>query len=68
MKQFKAQTNLFLLCLFAYFIIGSMVLTISSTLKTLIAAYGWSDSQGGLLISCLSIGNLIASLGGNILM
>ncbi|MEG0493174.1 MAG: MFS transporter [Clostridia bacterium] len=68
MKQLKAQTNLFLLCLFAYFIIGSMVLTISSTLKTLIAAYGWSDSQGGLLISCLSIGNLVASLGGNILM
>lgn len=56
------KTQVFLLTLYAYFAIGCMVLTVNSALKTIIAEYGWSDAQGGLLISCLSMGNLAASI------
>ena len=39
-----------------------MVLTVNAALKSIIAEFAWSDSQGGLLISCMSMGNLITSV------
>ena len=56
------KTQVFLLTLYAYFAIGCMVLTVNTALKTIIVEYGWSDAQGGLLISFLSMGNLAASM------
>lgn len=56
------KTQVFLLTLYAYFTIGCMVLTANAALKTIIAEYAWSDAQGGLLISCMSMGNLAASI------
>lgn len=49
-----------------YFILGMMVLTVSTLIKTLIPAFSWSDSQGGLLMTCLSLGNLATSLGNHL--
>lgn len=66
MKDSRAKT--FLLAMYSYFVIGAMVLTANTVLKTIIAEYSWTDSQGGLLISFLSIGNLVMSVTGNLLM
>lgn len=66
MKDSRKQP--FALALFSYFTIGCMVLTANTVLKSLIDEFHWTDSQGGLLISFMSIGNLVMSLVGNLLM
>lgn len=63
-----SRTRPYILSLFAYFTIGCMVLTANTVLKSLISEFSWTDSQGGLLISCMSIGNLLMSILGNLLM
>ena len=61
-KMKDGRKRVFMLALYSYFTVGCMVLTVNAALKSLIAEYQWSDSQGGLLISCMSVGNLITSV------
>lgn len=62
------KRSAYLMILFAYFADGAMVLTVNTVMKSLLAAYQWSDGQGGLLVACMSAGCLVASLVGNTLM
>lgn len=63
-----SRTKPFLLSIFAYFTVGCMVLTANTVLDSIIHEFSWSDSQGGLLITCMSMGNLVMSIVGNLLM
>lgn len=58
----------YLLCLYTYFAVGSMVLTGNTVMKSIIAEYSWSDSQGAMLVTCMSLGFLLMSAIGNIVM
>lgn len=58
----------YLLCIFSYFVLGCMILTINTINSPIIQEYAWKDSQGALLISFMSIGNLVMSIVGNMLM
>ena len=58
-----SRTRPFLLMLFGYIAIGGVVLTANTVLKTLLKEFSWTDAQGGLLISCMSMGNLTAVSG-----
>lgn len=62
------RTKPFLLSLFAYFTVGCMVLTANTVLDSIITEFSWSNGQGGLLITCMSMGNLAMSIVGNLLM
>ena len=55
------------LCVFSYFALGCMVLTINTVNSPIIEEYAWKDSQGALLITFMSIGNLFMSIFGNML-
>ena len=63
-----SRTKPFLLSIFAYFTVGCTVLTANTVLDSIIHEFSWSDSQGGLLITCMSMGNLVMSIVGNLLM
>ena len=63
-----SRTKPFLLSIFAYFTVGCMVLTANTVLDSIITEFSWSDSQGGLIITCMSMGNLFMSIVGNLLM
>jgi MFS transporter, FHS family, glucose/mannose:H+ symporter len=52
----------YLIMLYAYFSVGCMVLAANTALEFMIKDFGWSDSQGGLFISFLSLGNLASSI------
>ena len=52
----------YILLLACYAVLGAMVLTINTTMPSVASEYGWSDAQGGLLITCLAVGNMVASL------
>lgn len=56
------RTRSYLLTLYSYFTLGCMVLTVNTALKSLMAEFGWSGGQGGLLISFMSAGNLLTSV------
>ncbi|MBQ9307421.1 MAG: MFS transporter [Clostridia bacterium] len=56
----------YLLCIFSYFVLGCMVLTINTINSSIITEYGWKDSQGALLITFMAIGNLFMSIVGNL--
>lgn len=58
----------FLLSVFSYFTIGCMVLTANTVMKSIIQENHWLDSQGAMLITCMSMGNLLMSILGNALM
>ena len=58
----------FLLCLFAYFCVGSLVMTGNTVMKSIIAEYNWTDTQGSMLITFMSAGFLVSSLFGNLVM
>ena len=58
----------YLLCLFSYFVLGCMILTVNTINSPVITEYAWKDSQGGLLITFMSLGNLAMSIAGNMLM
>lgn len=60
MKDKRFQT--YLVMLYAYFSVGCMVLAANTGLQFMIADFGWTDSQGGLFISFLALGNLLASI------
>ena len=62
------RTKPFAVCLFVYFAVGSMVLTTSTVMKSIIAEYSWSDSQGAMIVTCMSVGFLIMSALGNLTM
>ena len=55
------------LCVFSYFVLGCMVLTINTINSAIITEYAWKDSQGALLITFMSLGNLFMSIFGNML-
>ena len=63
-----AKLKPYLLCLFTYFCVGSTVLTANTIMKPIKLENGWSDSQGAMLITCLSIGFLLMSLAGSLIM
>ena len=52
----------YMIMLYAYFSVGCMVLAANTALEFMIKDFGWSDSQGGLFISFLAIGNLVSSV------
>ena len=54
--------QVYLVMLYAYFSVGCMVLAANTGLQFMIADFGWTDSQGGLFISFLALGNLLASI------
>lgn len=62
------RTQPYLLSIFSYFVLGCMVLTANTVVKPIIAENNWMVSQGTMLITCLSMGNLIMSILGNLLM
>lgn len=62
------RTQPFLLAIFAYFTVGCMVLTANTVLDSIITEFSWTNSQGGLLITCMSMANLLMSIVGNMLM
>lgn len=62
------RTKPFLLSIFAYFSVGCMVLTANTVLDSIITEFSWTNSQGGLLITCMSMANLLMSIVGNLLM
>lgn len=62
------RTKPFLLSIYAYFVIGCMVLTVNTVMKSIIEENNWLDSQGAMLITCMSISNLAMSILGNLLM
>lgn len=62
------RTKPFLLSIFAYFTVGCMVLTASTVLDSIISEFSWTNSQGALLITCMSLANLLMSIVGNLLM
>ncbi len=64
----KQNVKPFLLSVFSYFTIGCMVLTANTVMKSIIQENHWLDSQGAMLITCMSMGNLIMSILGNALM
>lgn len=55
------RTQAYLIALLCYFCVGAGQVSVTTSLKSLIADFNWTDSQGGLLISIMSIGNLLAS-------
>ncbi len=63
-----SRTKPYLLSIFAYFSIGCMVLTANTVMKPIMEQTGWSNSQSALLITCMSMGNLLMSIVGNLLM
>ena len=63
-----SRSKPFALCLYTYFAVGSMVLTTSTVMKSIIAETGWSDTQGSLIVTCMSVGFLIMSVLGNLIM
>ncbi len=60
MRDKRFQT--YLIMLYAYFTVGCVVLAANTALEFMIKDFGWSDSQGGLFISFLAVGNLLSSL------
>ena len=62
----RNKNAIFWLMVAGYFILGVMLLTVSTLIKTLIPTFSWSDSQGGLLMTFLSLGNLATSLGNHL--
>lgn len=64
----KQNGKPFLLSVFSYFTIGCMVLTANTVMKSIIQENHWLDSQGAMLITCMSMGNLLMSILGNALM
>ena len=55
------HTPFYLLLLFSFVVLGAMILTVNTAMPAVAAEYGWTDAQGALLITCLSIGNVTAS-------
>lgn len=64
----SAKARAYAICIFSYFTIGCMVLTANTAMDGIITEFGWPDSRGALLITFMSIGNLIMSIVGNMLM
>lgn len=60
------RTKPFAVCLFIYFAVGSMVLTTSTVMKSIIAEFSWKDSQGAMIVTFMSVGFLIMSALGNL--
>lgn len=63
-----SRTKPFLLSIYAYFVVGCMVLTVNTVMKSIIQENHWLDSQGAMLITCMSVTNLAMSVLGNLLM
>ncbi len=70
MHDANARDNrtLYLCCLFLYMALGMLILTTNATLSSIIAENGWSDWQGGLLVTLQSTGSIVASLGAGLLL
>lgn len=62
------RTKPYLLTLFCYFVLGCMILTANTVMKPILEMTHWKDSQGAMLITCLSMGNLVMSVLGNLVM
>lgn len=59
-KLSKAQRQTLWVCFFAFFVNGSMTLMLGSAMPDIKLAYGLTQTQGGMLLSGHSMGNLIA--------
>ena len=62
MASNRSRSGAYALMLYGSFAIGCQVLAANTSLKSMIAEFGWTDAQGGLLISCMSIGCLVSGL------
>ena len=56
----KTQKRILIACFFAFFTNGSMTLMLGSSLPDMSLAYQLSNTQGGMIISGHSVGNMVA--------
>ena len=59
-KLDREQKRLLYTCFYAFFVSGLVTLTLGSMMPDLKAAWGLTDTQGGVLLSAYSTGNLVA--------
>jgi len=59
-KLDRQQKGLLYTCFYAFLVNGLVTLTLGSMMPDLKAAWGLSDTQGGVLLSAYSTGNLVA--------
>lgn len=59
-KLDRDQKRLLYTCFFAFFVNGLVTLTLGSLMPDLKATWGLTDTQGGVLLSAYSTGNLVA--------
>ena len=59
-KLDRQQKRLLYTCFYAFFVNGLVTLTLGSMMPDLKAAWGLTDTQGGVLLSAYSTGNMVA--------